>query len=147
MIYGSVTAMRQTDLKRIIAYSSVSHMGLVALAIKSPAAAGFMMVAHGLTSSALFISVTYLYERAHTRVVRYFRGVAGVAPLLCAQLLIFSLANLGLPLTANFIGELMCLVGISETSELLTVMAGVSVILSAAYSLFLYNRVAFGPLL
>lgn len=146
ILYASLTTLRQIDMKRIIAYSSVSHMGLVTLAIFSAPASVFLMIAHGLTSSALFICVTLLYERTHTRIVKYYRGVAAVMPLFSMFFLVFSLANLGLPLTANFIGEFLSLLAISQYNPLLAALAATSVIFSAAYSLFLFNRVSFGSL-
>lgn len=149
IIYASLTTLRQIDLKRIIAYSSVSHMGLVTLAIFSRNMIGveagiFLMIAHGITSSALFICVTVLYDKFHTRIVKYYRGIATTMPLFAIIFSIFSLANLGLPLTANFVGEFLVLLTTYQLNPIIGLFATTGVIFSAAYSLFLYNRVSFG---
>lgn len=151
ILYASLATMRQIDLKRIIAYSSISHMGLVTLSLFTGSLMGieasiFLMIAHGITSSALFISVTFLYERTHTRIIKYYRGVATLMPLFSTFFLIFSLANLGLPLTANFIGEFLSLLAIFPINPFIALLATLGIIFSAAYSLFLYNRVSFGSL-
>lgn len=149
IIYASLTTLRQIDLKRIIAYSSVSHMGLVTLAIFTRNVIGieasiFLMVAHGITSSALFICVTVLYDKFHSRIIKYYRGIAITMPLFAIIFSIFSLANLGLPLTANFIGEFLVLITTYQINPFIALVATTGVIFSAAYSLFLYNRVSFG---
>ena len=149
VIYGSLTTCRQVDLKRIIAYSSVAHMGLVTLALFSHTTQGlvgavFLMLGHGLVSSALFIGVTLLYERFHTRLVKYYRGVAVTMPLFATVLLILVLANASIPLSSNFIGEFLCLLAAFEYSVLAGAAASLGVALSAGYSIYLYNRVCFG---
>lgn len=149
IIYASLTTLRQIDLKRIIAYSSVSHMGLVTLAIFTQNYIGieasiFLMIAHGITSSALFICVTVLYDKFHTRIIKYYRGIATTMPLFAIIFSIFSLANLGLPLTANFVGEFLVLLTTYQINTFVALLATTGVIFSAAYSLFLYNRVSFG---
>jgi len=121
IIYASLTTIRQTDLKRIIAYSSVSHMGVVMLGLFSLTAIGIegsivLQVAHGLVSSGLFIVVTLLYERHHTRIVKYYRGLAITMPLLAIVFVVLTLANIGVPLTSNFIGEFLSLYGIFSTN-------------------------------
>lgn len=151
IIYASLTTLRQIDLKRIIAYSSVSHMGLVTLAIFSQNIIGieasiFLMIAHGITSSALFICVTVLYDKFHTRIIKYYRGIAITMPLFAIIFSIFSLANLGLPLTANFVGEFLVLLTTYQINPFIALLATTGVIFSAAYSLFLYNRVSFGTI-
>lgn len=149
VIYASLTTLRQIDLKRIIAYSSVSHMGLVTLSAFTFERIGieasiFLMLAHGITSSALFICITNLYDRFHTRVIKYYRGISITMPIYALFFAIFSLANLGLPLTANFIGEFLSLLSIYQVNTFAAFLATTGVIFSAAYSLFLYNRISFG---
>ena len=149
IIYASLTTLRQIDLKRIIAYSSVSHMGLVTLAIFTLQHIGieasiFLMLAHGITSSALFICVTVLYDKFHSRIIKYYRGIATTMPLFAIIFSVFSLANLGLPLTANFVGEFLVLLSTYQINSFIAFLATTGVIFSAAYSLFLYNRVCFG---
>lgn len=114
VFWGSINTLRQADMKRLVAYSSVAHMGLVTLTLfsqqpEAPFAALLMMVAHGLVSPALFILVTLLYDRFHTRLIRYYRGLTLSAPLLASALVIFSLMNMSLPPTSNFVAEYLCL--------------------------------------
>ena len=149
IIYGSLTTCRQVDLKRIIAYSSVAHMGLVTLSLFSHTiqgliAAVFLMLAHGLVSSALFIAVTLLYERHHTRLVKYYRGMVITMPLFGALMLSLVLANASIPLSCNFIGEFLSLLAAFEYSIIVGVLASLGMVLSAGYSIYLYNRVFFG---
>nr|ATI10790.1 NADH dehydrogenase subunit 4 [Plenaster craigi] len=149
IVYGSLTTCRQVDLKRIIAYSSVAHMGLVTLSLFSHTiqgliAAVFLMLAHGLVSSALFIGVTLLYERHHTRLVKYYRGMVITMPLFGALMLSLILANASIPLSCNFIGEFLSLLAAFEYSIVVGVLASFGMVLSAAYSIYLYNRVCFG---
>lgn len=149
VIYGSLTTCRQVDLKRIIAYSSVAHMGLVTLGLFSHTVQGlvaavFLMLAHGLVSSALFIAVTLLYERFHTRLIKYYRGVAVTMPLFGMLMLILVLANASIPLSCNFIGEFLSLLAAFEYSFIVGGLASLGVVLSAGYSIYLYNRVCFG---
>lgn len=124
-------------------------MGLVTLAIFTMnhigiEAAIFLMLAHGITSSALFICITVLYDKFHTRIIKYYRGIATTMPLFAIVFSVFSLANLGLPLTANFIGEFLVLLTTYKINPFIALLATTGVIFSAAYSLFLYNRVCFG---
>jgi NADH-ubiquinone oxidoreductase chain 4 len=149
IIYGSLTTCRQVDLKRIIAYSSVAHMGLVTLGIFSHTIQGlvaaiFLMLAHGLVSSALFIAVTLLYERHHTRLVKYYRGMAITMPLYGILMLTLVLANASIPLSCNFIGEFISLLAAFEYSFIVGLLASLGMVLSAAYSIYLYNRICFG---
>ncbi len=149
IIYGSLTTCRQVDLKRIIAYSSVAHMGLVTLGIFSHTIQGlvaaiFLMLAHGLVSSALFIAVTLLYERHHTRLVKYYRGMVITMPLFGILMLSLVLANASIPLSCNFIGEFLSLLAAFEYSYVVGVSASFGMVLSAGYSIYLYNRVGFG---
>ncbi len=149
IIYASLTTLRQTDLKRIIAYSSVSHMGVVSLAIFTFSAIGiegslFLQLAHGIVSSALFIIVTVLYDRYHTRLIKYYRGMVIIMPIFITLFLFFTLANIAVPLSCNFIGEFLCLLATSNFNSFIAILASLGIVLSAAYSLFLFNRVSFG---
>lgn len=151
VVYASLATLRQTDLKRIIAYSSVSHMGVIVLGIFTLSIIGlegsiFLQIAHGFVSSALFIVVTLLYERAGSRLVRYFRGVTAVMPLWSIFFLLFTLANIAVPLSCNFIGEFLCLIATFEMNAWISILGCLGMVLSAGYALFLYNRVAFGSL-
>jgi proton-translocating NADH-quinone oxidoreductase chain M len=151
VIYASLTTIRQTDLKRIIAYSSVGHMGIVTIGIFTLNIVGlkgsiFLQLAHGLVSSALFIVVTMIYERYHTRIVKYYRGLTITMPIYSIYFLIFTLGNIALPGTSNFVGEILAIIGAVEINLVVAILASSGIILSAAYSLFLYNRVAFGGL-
>jgi len=149
IIYGSLTTCRQVDLKRLIAYSSVAHMGLVTLGlfthtIEGLVAAVFMMLAHGLVSSALFIAVTYLYERHHTRLIKYYRGITFSMPIFVSIFLVLTLTNMAIPLSCNFVAEFFSLLAAFEYNIVIGVFAATGMVWSAAYSLYLYNRVSFG---
>lgn len=137
------------DLKRIIAYSSVAHMGLVTLSLFSHTVQGlvsaiYLMLAHGLVSSALFIAVTFLYERHHTRLVKYYRGMVVTMPLFGGLMMALILANASIPLSCNFIGEFLSILAAFEYSFLVGAIASLGMVLSAGYSIYLYNRVCFG---
>jgi len=124
-------------------------MGLVTLGIFSHSTQGliaaiYLMLAHGLVSSALFIAVTFLYERHHTRLIKYYRGITISMPLFSILFLIFILVNIGIPLSCNFIGEFLSLLAAFEYSYIVGVLASLGMVLSAAYSMYLYNRVCFG---
>ena len=149
IIYGSLTTCRQIDMKRLIAYSSVAHMGLTTLAIFSREVEGliasiFLMLAHGLVSSALFIIVTIPYSRIGTRLIKYYRGLTVSMPLFAILFMLFTLANIALPLSCNFIGEFYALIAAFKLSKLLGILASTGIILSAAYSLLLFNKICFG---
>lgn len=149
IIYGSLTTCRQIDLKRIIAYSSVAHMGLVTLGIFSHTVIGivaaiFLMLAHGLVSSALFIIVTFLYDRFHTRLIKYYRGITITMPIYSFLMLLLILANCSIPLSCNFVGEFLSLIAAFDFSYIVGTLSSLGVILSAIYSIFLFNRVCFG---
>lgn len=149
MVYAGLATCRQTDLKRIIAYSSISHMGLVTASLFSQTVTGlyaamFLMLSHGLTSSTLFILVGLLYARHHTRLVTNFRGLAGTMPIFSFVFLLSLLANCSLPTTSNFIGEflsLYCVWGYSYSVGVFSLVGG---FLSVVYSIYLFNRVCFG---
>nr|YP_010118127.1 NADH dehydrogenase subunit 4 [Turritopsis lata]QQW46727.1 NADH dehydrogenase subunit 4 [Turritopsis lata] len=151
LIYASLTTCRQTDLKRLIAYSSVAHMGLVTLSIFAHSIEGLiasiiMMLAHGLVSSALFMSSAIMYVRFHSRVIRYFRGVTLTMPIFSSLTLIFIISNMGFPLTFNFIGEFLSLLTAFKYSKFVALALCLGLLLSTVYSLYLYNRIFFGTL-
>lgn len=151
VIYASITTIRQVDLKRIIAYSSVGHMGIVTIGIFTRNIEGiegsiYLQIAHGLVSSGLFIIVTLLYERYHTRIVKYYRGVTITMPIYSMMFFVLTMSNIGVPGTSNYIGEIMSLAGAMEQSGVVAFLGAVGMILSACYGLFLYNRVCFGGL-
>ncbi len=151
IIYASITTIRQTDLKRIIAYSSIGHMGVVMLGIFSLTTEGiegsiYLQIGHGLVSSALFIIVTNIYDRHHTRLVKYYRGLAITMPIWAIMFVIFTMANIAVPLSCNFIGEFLSLYSIYTTNIFIGIIGGLGIILSACYALLLLNRVAYGSM-
>jgi len=151
IIYASLTTIRQTDLKRIIAYSSIGHMAVIMLAIFTLTITGiegsiFLQLAHGIVSSALFIIVTILYDRHHTRIIKYYRGVTTTMPIYSSIFLFFTLANIAVPLSCNFIGEFLCLLATFEINTFIGILASLGMVLSACYALFFYNRVCFGSM-
>nr|ALO20635.1 NADH dehydrogenase subunit 4 [Ptychogena lactea] len=151
IIYGSFTTCRQTDIKRLIAYSSVAHMGLVTLAIFSHSNEGLiasmtMMIAHGLVSSALFMGSAVLYTRHHSRAIRYFRGIVSTMPIFSTISLILILANIGFPLTFNFIAEFFSILAAFNYSYLVGVLSCIGALLATVYALYFYNRIYFGSL-
>ena len=151
ILYASVISLRQIDMKRIIAYSSIAHMNVVVLGIFSNTLHGiigaiFLMIAHGLVSGALFLLVGVLYERYHSRLLNYYTGLLQVMPLFSVIFCFFSLANLSLPGTCNFIGEFLNLIGILQANTAVLVLSGMTTIGSAVYSLWLFNRICFGQL-
>jgi proton-translocating NADH-quinone oxidoreductase chain M len=151
VIYGSLSTIRQIDMKRVIAYSSVAHMNLVMLGLFSYSQQGiegavYLMVAHGVVSTALFFCVGVLYDRHHTRLFRYYGGLVLVMPLFASAFFAFTLANMSFPGTSNFIGELLIFVGIFSSNEFVTIFAASGIVLAAVYSIWLYNRVCFGTM-
>jgi len=139
VVYGSLSTLCQTDLKRVIAYSSVAHMNLVMLGLFSGNVQGvegaiYLMVAHGVVSAALFFCVGVLYDRHHSRLLSYYGGLATVMPLFATFFLIFSLANMSFPGTSNFVGEFLIFLGLYKTSFLVLLLATPGIVLSAAYS-------------
>ena len=150
IIYASLSTLRTIDIKELIAYSSVSHAAVYLIGVFSNTIQGIeggiaLGLAHGFVSSGLFICAGgILYDRSGTRLITYYRGMAQIMPLFSILFLILSLANCGVPLTLNFIGEFMCLYGVFERIPLLGFMASSSIILSAAYTIFMYNRIALG---
>lgn len=149
ILYGSLTTLRQIDLKKIIAYSSVAHMGYVTLGLFSLNTQGIegsilLMLSHGFVASALFLCVGVLYDRHKTRLVKYYGGCVHVMPLFSFFFLLFTLGNISLPGTSSFIGEFLILAGIFQTNTFIATLACSGMVLGAAYSLWLYNRVVFG---
>lgn len=149
IIYASISTLRTIDVKELIAYSSVSHAAVYLMGVFSNTIQGIeggilLGLAHGFVSSGLFICVGgVLYDRSHTRLITYYRGIAQMMPVFSILLFILSLGNCGVPLTLNFIGEFMSLYGIFERLPILGVFASTSIILSAAYTIYMYNRIAF----
>jgi NADH-quinone oxidoreductase subunit M len=142
----------QEDMKKLIAYSSVAHMGFVTLGIFTFTQQGlegsiFQMISHGLVSAALFLSVGVVYERLHTRLISNYSGLVSVMPKYAIVLMVFTLGAVGLPGTSGFIGEFLILIGAFKKSFLVAAIASIGVILSAAYMLWLYKRVVFGEIL
>jgi NADH-ubiquinone oxidoreductase chain 4 len=150
IIYASISTLRTIDIKELIAYSSVSHAAVYLLGVFSNTIQGIegsilLGLAHGFVSSGLFICVGgILYDRFSTRLITYYRGITQVMPLFALLFFILSLANCGVPLTLNFIGEFMSLYGAFERLPILGIIASSSIILSAAYTMYMYNRIAFG---
>lgn len=149
IVYTSRTAIRQTDRKRIVAYASVAHMNMTLVGLFSRTEQGvegalFQMLSHGLVAGALFMVIGVLYDRYHTRRVGYYGGVAQTMPRFARVFLFFTMANIGLPGTSSFVGERRILVGIGQTNYFVTIRSATGMILGGAYSLWLYNRVAYG---
>ncbi len=151
IIYASLVALMQEDMKKLIAYSSVAHMGFVTLGIFTMTQQGlegsiFQMISHGIISAALFLCVGVIYERMHTREIKRYGGIVDVMPKYSILLMIFTLGALGLPGTTGFVGEFLVLIGAFKVNFLVAVIASLGVILGAAYMLWLYKRVIFGEL-
>jgi NADH-quinone oxidoreductase subunit M len=151
IIYTSLVALVQTDMKKLIAYSSVAHMGFVTMGLFAMTAQGvegavFQMISHGLVSGALFLCVGVVYDRIHTREIAAYGGLVQRMPRYAVALMIFTLANVGLPGTSGFIGEFLTLIGTFQVNSWVALLATTGVILSAAYALYLYRRVIFGVL-
>jgi len=150
IIYASLSTLRTIDVKELIAYSSVSHAAVYLLAMFSNVIQGIegaitLGIAHGFVSSGLFICAGgVLYDRSSTRLITYYRGIAQAMPIFSIMFFILSLSNAGTPLTLNFIGEFMSLYGIFERLPLAGALAGSSIIFSAAYTIFMFNRIVFG---
>ena len=149
IIYTSLVALMQDDMKKLIAYSSVAHMGYVTLGIFTLTKQGiegsiFQMISHGLISAALFLCVGVLYDRVHSRLISSYGGVVNYLPKFSLIFIIFILAGLGLPGTSGFLGEFLVLVGTFQKNYLVGILASIGVILSASYMLWLAKRVIFG---
>lgn len=149
VIYASVVAFAQTDMKKLIAYSSIAHMGFVTMGIftfnqQAIEGALFQMVSHGIVSAALFLCVGVLYDRMHTKEISKYGGVATKMPKFAFLFLIFTMSSIGLPGTSGFIGEMFVIVGTYKVSGLFAAFAATSLVLGAVYMLWLYKRVMFG---
>src|SRR5438552_264976 len=151
IVYTSLVALMQEDMKKLIAYSSVAHMGFVTMgifAVTTQGVAGgiFQMVSHGIVSGALFLSVGVVYDRMHTREIAAYGGLVNRMPFYAAAFMVFTLANVGLPGTSGFVGEFLALIGTFKVNTWVATLATTGTILSAAYALWLYRKVIFGTL-
>ncbi len=151
IIYTSLVALAQDDMKKLIAYSSVAHMGFVTMGMFTLTTQGvqggiFQMLSHGLVSGALFLCVGVVYDRIHTREIAAYGGLVNRMPMYAFCFMVFTLANVGLPGTSGFVGEFLSLVGAFRVNTWVAFLATTGVILSAAYALWLYRRVIFGKL-
>jgi NADH-ubiquinone oxidoreductase chain 4 len=150
IIYASLSTIVQQDTKRLIAYSSIAHMGVVVLGLFSNTIIGIeggilLALAHGFVSPALFICVGgIIYDRTGTRIINYIRGLVTYMPIFCLLFFIFTLCNTGIPLSLNFLGEALSLTGIYQRNPIITVLGATGIVLSACYSIFLYNRISYG---
>jgi len=150
IVYGAVVAMVQPDLKKLVAYSSVSHMGFCMLGLMALNAQGFAgsmmtMLNHGVSTGALFLLVGVVYERRHTRAIADFGGLWKAVPAFSAVFLVVTLSSIGLPGTNGFVGEFLVLLGAFKTKFVWAAVAATGVILSACYMLWMFQRVMFGP--
>jgi NADH-quinone oxidoreductase subunit M len=151
IIWTSLVALAQEDMKKLIAYSSVAHMGFVTMGIFALTRQGveggiFQMLSHGVVSGALFLCVGIVYDRMHTREIDAYGGLVNRMPMYAAVFMVFTLANIGLPGTSGFIGEFLTMLGVFQVNTWVAILAATGVILSAAYALWLYRRVIFGAL-
>ncbi len=151
IIYTSFVALAQTDIKKLIAYSSVAHMGIVTIGIflvnqQGLEGAMLQMLSHGVVSAALFLCVGVIYDRMHTRQISFYGGLVNKMPFYSAVFMIFMLASVGLPGTSGFVGEFLVVVGAFRFSSLIAIGAALGIILSAVYMLYLYKRIIFGTI-
>jgi NADH-quinone oxidoreductase subunit M len=151
IIYTSLVALAQEDIKKLIAYSSVAHMGFVTMGIFTFTQQGldgaiFQMISHGIVSAALFLCVGIIYDRMHTREIAAYGGLAQRMPIYAICFMVFTMANVGLPGTSGFVGEFLTLLGAFKANTWVAIFATTGVILSAAYALYLYRRVIYGEL-
>jgi NADH-quinone oxidoreductase subunit M len=151
IIYTSLVALMQEDVKKLIAYSSVAHMGFVTMGLFAMTAQGvaggiFQMISHGIVSAALFLCVGVIYDRMHTREIAAYGGLVNRMPIYAFAFMIFTLANIGLPGTSGFIGEFLTMLGTFRVNNWVATLAALGTILSAAYALWLYRKVIFGKL-
>ena len=149
VVYTSLVALVQTDMKKLIAYSSVAHMAIVTIGLfafnrQGLEGAMIVMLSHGLVSGALFMAVGVIYDRLHTREIARYGGLSINMPYYALFFMLFTMASVGLPGTSGFVGEFLSLIGIYQVSSWVTLVCGTGVILGAAYMLYLYRRVAFG---
>ncbi len=151
IVYTSLVALVQEDMKKLIAYSSVAHMGFVTLGIFSFTQQGvdgavFQMISHGIVSGALFLCVGVVYDQLHTREIKQYGGVVNVMPYFAAFFMVFTMASAGLPATSGFVGEMLVIVGTYQAAPWATAWAATGLVLGAAYMLWLYRRVVFGEI-
>jgi NADH-quinone oxidoreductase subunit M len=151
IVYTSLVALAQEDVKKLIAYSSVAHMGLVTLGTFTFSHEGidggiFQMLSHGIVSGALFLCVGVVYDRMHTRLISAYGGLVNRMPIYAGFFMVFTLANVGLPGTSGFVGEFLTLLAAFRFNTWLAIIGTTSVVLSAAYALWLYGRMIFGAL-
>jgi NADH-quinone oxidoreductase subunit M len=151
IVYTSLVALMQDDVKKLIAYSSVAHMGFVTMGIFAVTAQGvaggiFQMISHGIVSAALFLCVGVVYDRMHTREIAAYGGLVNRMPLYAFVFMVFTLANVGLPGTSGFVGEFLTLIGTFRINTWVATVATLGTILSAAYALWLYRKIIFGKL-
>jgi NADH-quinone oxidoreductase subunit M len=151
IVYTSLVALMQEDVKKLIAYSSVAHMGFVTMGLFAMTAQGvaggiFQMISHGIVSAALFLCVGVVYDRMHTRQIAAYGGLVNRMPVYAFVFMVFTLANLGLPGTSGFIGEFLTLLGTFRVNNWVTTFATLGTIFSAAYALWLYRKMIFGKL-
>jgi NADH-quinone oxidoreductase subunit M len=157
VIYGALVAMVQPDMKKLVAYSSVSHLGYVMLglfalgarptgSVAQVSGAVLQMVNHGLSTGALFLLVGILYERRHTREIAHYGGIARTMPAFAAVFLFVTLSSIGLPGTNGFVGEFLILIGTFQVAKIPAILGGLGVVLGAVYMLWLYQRTALGPI-
>ena len=151
IVYTSFTAIRQTDFKRIIAYTSIAHMNLVIIGIFSFNQIGIegailQSLSHGFVASALFLVINVVYDRYRTRIIQYYGGLASVMPIYVTVFLFFTISNISFPGTSSFVGEFLILTGSFKVNTTITFLSALSVIIGAIYSLWLFNRIAFGNL-
>ena len=151
IVYGALVSLVQPDFKKLVAYSSVSHLGFVmlgifALTVQSVQGALMVMINHGISTGALFFLIGMIYERRHTRLIDAYGGIARVVPMFAAMLTIVTLSSIGVPGTNGFVGEFLVLIGSFRTEPVLAVIATTAVIISAAYLLWAIQRILFNPL-
>jgi NADH-quinone oxidoreductase subunit M len=151
VVYVGLVAMVQQDMKKLVAYSSVAHMGFVtmglfAMTVQGVAGGIFQMISHGIVSAALFLCVGVIYDRMHTREIAAYGGLVNRMPVYAFVFMVFALANIGLPGTSGFVGEFLALIGTFRVNNWVATLATIGTILSAAYMLWLYRKVIFGRL-
>lgn len=152
VVYASIVTLRQTDFKAIIAYSSVGHMGIVVIGLFSNNLQGIqgaiiLSIAHAFVSPALFILVgSVLYDRFHTRIIMYYKGMSSNIPIFSVVFFVFILFNIAVPISGNWLGEVIALTGTFTKNPIAAVLGSFGIILSATYSIWLYNRIVFGQL-
>jgi NADH-quinone oxidoreductase subunit M len=152
IVYASLVALVQEDMKKLVAYSSVAHMGFVTMGIFAATRQGldgaiFQMISHGFISGALFLAVGVIYDRMHTREIAAYGGLVNRMPVYAAVFMLFTMANVGLPGTSGFVGEFLTFMAVFQVNTWVALFAASGVILAAGYGLWLYRRVVFGPLI